>query len=369
MERRTLNAAGISLAPEALVARIAALQSTGNAGFPEGLFPTERTHPVLPYAVPDDTVFPTAAAVYTLQQLRPRLGAAHRATLDAVTRAAVATYPAYRNNEGQNLYNFWVNVPEARFFPNGRLLSRFRQFHLPEDIDTTAYVYLTQEQPAEDVTGLRRRLLLDTNGRRRWIRNTRPRYRRLRAYSTWLGQANRPIDFDVCALSNLLLFIFAEGFPRNAHDDDSLRFIAGVIETGDHWRHPFEVAPWYGQPVLILYHVARLVAAADVPILDALRPRLVADLRRAHAETDGFVERCLCATSLSRLGHTPPPTPAPATLDAELDRFHFFGGSILTPIDNPVTWALARRPFFQVRYRCPAHTLALLLEYVLLAER
>ena len=64
--------------------------------------------------------------------------------IDTMTDKATATYPSYRNNEGYPLYNFWVNVPEARFFPNGLLLHRFRQFHLPEDIDTTAYIYLTQ---------------------------------------------------------------------------------------------------------------------------------------------------------------------------------------------------------------------------------
>ena len=354
-----------SLYPDALVEEIARLQSTGADGYSEGLFPTQRCYRKLPYTVEDDTIFPTAVTVYLLQQVQEHLSERSRRIVDAITRKAVANYPKYLNNQGMRMYNFWQNVPEERFFPNGKLLSRFRIFHLPEDIDTTAYVYLTQPHPRRDVLWLKERLLLDTNGTRRRIRNTLPPYRHLRAYSTWLGEANMPIDFDVCVLSNLMLFVFRSGLPLNEHDHASIAFITAVLDNDDHIRHPFEVAPWYADTTIILYHVARLAAACEVPELAARRDKLVHDLRAQAGRTPAFMHRLLASTSLMRLGQAPLVTQYPDDLTDALDDFHFFIGSLLTSIDNPITWALARQPFFQIFYRCRAHALALLLEHLI----
>ncbi len=351
------------LAPDALVERIAALQSTGDDGYAEGLFPAQRTHRYLPYCVEDDSIFFTAVVLYTLQQVQAHLSAGSRRRIDEIARKAVANYPRYRNNEGQPMYNFWQTLPEDRFFPNGRILSRWRHFRLPEDIDTTAYVYLTQPHPAQDLAWLKERLKLDTNGRRRHIRNTLPRYRHLRAYSTWLGQANMPLDFDVCALSNLLLLIFANGLPLNEHDRDTIQFITSVIRDDDHLRHPFAVAPWYADPTVILYHVARLAASCDVPELAACQDHVARDLERLLAGRPPLMQRVLLSTSLMRLGRAPAPLAYPDDLDGDLEGFHFFVGGLLTALDNPVTRALARFDVFHLRYRCPAHSLALLLEH------
>lgn len=348
---------------DALVEKIARLQANGDDGYLDGLFPSQRTHRYLHYAVEDDTVFPTAATVYVLQQTREALSERSRQTVDEVARKAVATYPRYLNNQGYPMYNFWQNAPEERFFPNGRLLRRFRRFRLPEDTDTTAYVYLTQPHACRDVLWLKKRLILDANLTRRRIRNTRPPYRRLRAYSSWLGEANMPLDFDVCVLSNLLLFVCRHGLPFNDHDHDALRLITTVLARDDHVRHPFEVAPWYGTTSAILYHVARLAASFDLPPLTACRGKLVRDL---HAQADrarAFMERLLLSTSLMRLGAPPLVTRYPADLDAAIDPFHFFIGGLFTAVDNPITWVLAKHPLFHVRFRCRAHSLALLLEH------
>lgn len=352
--------------PDVLVARIAGLQSTGSAPFPEGLFPAWRTHRTLPYRVPDDSVFFTAVTVYTMHGLCGALSEASRRTVDAVAARAVATYPRYLNNEGWPMYNFWQTTPEDRFFPNGRLLSHFRHFRLPEDVDTTAYIYLTQPHSPEDAARLKDRLVLDTNGHRRSIRSTLPRYRHLPAYTTWLAQENMPLDFDVCALANLMLMIHAYALPQNAHDAATIHFITEVIRHGDHLRHPFRVAPWYADPALILYHVARLVACTDYDGLAAIRPRLATDARRLAETAPTVFHRILCSTALLRLGEPAALDAYPDDLDDQLGRFHFFVGSLLTAVDHPVARWLAPWEGLRLRYHCPAHTLALLLEHEVL---
>ncbi len=349
--------------PDVLVQKIANLQSKGDDNYSEGLFPSQRTHRYFPYTVEDDSVFPTAVTVYTLQQVREALSERSQRIVDEIARKAVATYPRYLNNQGYPMYNFWQNFPEEHFFPNGKLLRRLRKFRPPEDIDTTSYVYLTQPHARRDVLWLKERLLLDTNLKRRRIRNTLPKYRRLRAYSTWLGEANMPIDFDVCVLSNLLLFVCRHGLPFNEHDHATLRFITSVIENDDHVSHPFDVAPWYANTTVILYHVARLAASCELPALAACRDKLVHDL---HAQADrrpAFMERLLLSTSLTRLGQAPLITQYPTDLDAVVDRFYFFIASLFTSVENPITWALAKLPLFHARYRCRAHSLALLVEH------
>ncbi len=348
---------------DALVHTLADLQSKGEDGYAAGLFPAQRSHPYRSKAVEDDSVFPTAVTVYTLQQLQESLLPAHQQAIDGITRKAVATYPQYLNNEGHPMYNFWVNVPEERFFPNNTFMQRFRTFHLPEDIDTTAYCYLTKPHASRDVFWLKERLIQDANLTRRRIRNTRPAYRHLRAYSTWLAQANMPIDFDVCALSNLLLFVFGHDLPLNNHDRDAIAFIAAVVDNGDHLSHPFDVAPWYGNATVILYHIARLMASYDIPALKARRDRLVRDIHTLAARTTDFMEQILLSTSLMRLEEAPLPLRYPTDLISECHRFHFFTVSLITAIDSPITWWLARHPLFHIRYRCLAASLAWVLEH------
>jgi hypothetical protein len=348
---------------DALIERIARLQSNGAAGLPEGLFPAERTHRYLPYRVADDSIFFTAATVYTLQGVRDDLSPRGRHLVDEITRRAVALYPRYLNKQGQKMYNFWQVHPEDRFFPNGALLSRFRHFRLPEDVDTTAYVYLTHRHADDDARWLKQRLGLDANLSRRRIRHTRPAYRHLRAYSTWLGEANMPLDFDVCALCNLLLMVLAYDLDLNAHDADTLRFITSVLQSDEAFDHPFQVAPWYADTAIILYHIARLSSACGLPELAACREQLVAALHRGLRQAPSFFERILLSTSLLRLGEPAAVTAYPDTFDREAGRFSFFVGSLLTAVDAPLTWALASYDLFHFRYRCRAHALALLLEH------
>ena len=349
-----------------LVVRIAALQSTGEDGYAKGLFPAQRTHRYLRSTVEDNSIFFTAVTLYALQQVQDRLSEASRRRIAAMTERAVANYPRYLNNEGWPMYNFWQTQPEDRFFPNSPLLSRFRHFRLPEDIDTTAYIYLTQPHTHEDAARLKERLVLDANGTRRTIHSTLPKYRHLEAYSTWLAQPNMPLDFDVCALANLMLFIFAYDLPLNVHDEASLTFIASVIRDDDHVARPFAVAPWYANTSVILYHVARLLAAADHPLLTALEDKLVAALRHHVARDIPFMERLLCSTSLMRLGAPPAVTTYPDDLASHFGRFHFFVGSLLTAVDHPLAHRLAKYDLFHVRYRCRAHAWALVLEHEVL---
>ena len=328
-----------------------------------GLFPAIRHNPQWPgYRRTDDNVFFTAITVFTLQRhVRPQVSAALQQQIDQLTNRARLAYPAFQNKDGLATYNFWPTRP-SRHFPNGWLFHRFEHFRIPDDIDDTAMVYLASQPDETDLNWLKTKLVQHANGSQRFIRNTFPEYRNLQAYSTWFGKT-MPVDFDVCALSNLLYCIFRYDLPQNRHDADSLTLLRGVVESGQYLREPFRCAPHYARTSLISYHLARLMADFAPAELEPIRPRLIADAARELSRVTNRMEKILLATSLLRLAQTPPDIDL-SGIETDFTGFHFFIAGLLTAYEHPVLRRLARQPFVQVRWQCEAHCWALVAEYL-----
>lgn len=352
---------------EATVRRIAALQSLGRGPFPAGLFPNWRYHATLPYRRADTNVFCTAITVFTLNGIRADLTPAARQVVDDIARNARQAYPAYRNPTGRPTYNNYETRPGGHF-QTGYVFHRFRHFRLPDDIDDTALVMLTQPPAREDLLRLKELLPRHANGTRRRVVNAPPEYRDLPAYSTWFGE-RMGIDLDVCALCNLLLLIFGENLPLNGWDEASLAFIRRVVLSDDYRRRPFDVSHHYPRPALIFYHVSRLLAAHDPAQLAGCRQKLLADGPALLRETPDFFDAVLLKTSLKKLGATVPSLIKPVDFEQQLSRHPFFVGCMLTPFERPrLLYHWAHHPFTHFRWNCPAHALALWAEYLILME-
>jgi hypothetical protein len=336
--------------------------------FPVGLFPSERFQPRWGYRRPDTNLFMTASVVFVLQSLRHRLSGAEQAIVGRITARAVAQYALFRNKDGLDTYNFWP-PPQgdiaSRHFANGWLLHRFDHFRIPDDIDDTALVYLTRPTNRHQMQWLHHKLAQHANGSTRQIQNTFTDYRALRAYSTWFGKT-MPIEFDVCALSNLLLLLHRHQLPLNQHDTDSLAVIKSVVETGRFRSYAFRCAHNYARPALIIYHIARLMAEADPPALHPIRELLVAgafaELAAIGSSVRACPDRLLLSTALLRLGASPPllPRADPHMGWAEAP---FFIAGLLSSFEQPALYGLASQPLTHIRWRCPAHELSLALEY------
>ena len=290
------------LTPETIIQRIAALQES------TGLFASVRRNDSIGYQRADTNVFFTACTVFTLQHLRQAVSAEARKKIDQLTQRAVAAYPVFRNKDGLATYNFWPTKP-SRHFPNGYVFRHFEHFRIPDDIDDTAMVYLTTTPTLAEQQWLKNKLSQHANGSGRYtIRNTYPDYQLLRAYSTWFGK-DMGIDFDACALSNILYCIYQYDLPRNQHDIDSLTYLRSVVASGRYVSEPFRCAPHYARTSLIIYHLSRLIAAFDIPELAPIRPRLIDDAYREMETAHNRVENILLATALIRLGESPPTVP------------------------------------------------------------
>jgi hypothetical protein len=346
--------------PDALIQRIADLQTS------TGLFSSVRSNPALAYRRPDSNVFFTAVTVFTLGHLRPAVSAVSQQLIDQIRERALLAYPLFRNKDGLNTYNFWPTRP-SQHFPNGYIFRHFDHFRIPDDIDDTAMVYLTMHPSASDLRWLRDKLAQHANGTTRQIRTTFDEYRSLRAYSTWFGK-NMGIDFDACALSNMLYCLYQYGVPPDPHALDSLTYLRAVVESGWYVSEPFRCAPHYARTSLIIYHLARLIDAFDPPELTSIRPRLVRDARHLLTQTTNRMEQIVLSTSLLRLGERPPPIDT-AGIDQDFNTFHFFIAGLLTAYEQPWLRRFAHRPITQMRWQCEAHSWALVVEYLTLAHR
>lgn len=348
------------LTPETIIQRIARLQES------TGLFPSVRRNDRIGYQRADTNVFFTACTVFTLKNLRHAVAAEAQKQLDQLTERAVAAYPAFQNKDGLATYNFWPTKP-SRHFPNGYVFRHFEHFRIPDDIDDTAMVYLTTEPTPAEQQWLKQKLSQHANGSSRYqIRNTYRDYQSLRAYSTWFGK-NMGIDFDACALSNILYCVYRYNLPRNQHDIDSLTYLRSVVSSGRYVSEPFRCAPHYARTPLIIYHLARLIAAFDIPELESIRPRLIDDAYREMANAPNRVEKIMLATALIRLGESPLPIPING-IEQDIDTFHFFIAGLLTAYEQPLLRRFADRPLMQMRWQCEAHSWALVTEYLVLSS-
>ena len=344
--------------PDAVLQRIASLQTDS------GLFPSTRSNPAIFYRRADTNVFFTAITVFTLQQIRASVSSASQSLIDQMRTRAVAAYPLFRNKDGLNTYNFWPTRP-SQHFSNGYVFRHFEHFRIPDDIDDTAMVYLTTSPTSAELNWLKDKLPQHANLTNRRIQTTFDDYRQLRAYSTWFGK-NMGIDFDACALSNLLYCIYQYDLPRNQHDTDSLAYLRLIVESGRYRDWPFRCAPHYARTSLIIYHLARLIAAFDPPELRSIRPRLLADAHQLAATATNRVEQLILATSLLRLGEAAPSVNLVA-IEHDVNAFHFFIAGLLTAYENPVLQRFAHRPLVQMRWQCEAHSWSLVAEYLVLS--
>ena len=352
-----------------LLKLVADNQQTSSPYFQKGLFPSYRYNPLWRYRRPDANLFFTAIGIFTIQRLRPLLTTDEQAVTDQIIQAAIPVFPHFKNKEGLGTYNFYGTNPSAHF-PHGWLMHRFRHFQLPDDIDDTAMVYLTRNggpsQPSEeDLLFLTQKLAQHANRTRLTVQNTFPEYKELRTYSTWFG-LHMPIELDACALANMLYMVYEYGLPLDIHAQDSLTYLADIVQTNRYRTDPFRCAHNYARAPLIQYHLARLTGTFDPVLLRPIRPKLVADLFSDFLASTNPSDQLLLAIALMRLGENPPHNVPEAALQDAMADFSFFIAGLLSAYTQPWIYRWANRPFWHIRWRCDDHFRVLLLEYLVL---
>ncbi|MCB0756054.1 MAG: hypothetical protein H6602_11515 [Flavobacteriales bacterium] len=340
------------------------LQSVGNSVYPIGIFPSQRYHPFLPYEREDDNLFFTASIIRMLQGIELGFHTAEKELFENMRLKALRAYPLFQNKDGLDTYNFWQTTP-SRHFPNGLFMHRFEHFQIPDDVDDTALVYLTEVADKERVGKLREKLKQHSNLSYKKASNPLPAYRDLKCYSTFFGK-KMYIEFDVCVLCNLMSLIlthFNED-ELNEYDLDTLKFIVSVIERDEFQTLPFYSAPNYPTTELILYHVVRLLPLLPDGFKSTVQKKVENGIRERQSSSSGM-NQILMENAAMKLGLSP--------ISGEPDRkvledndFYFFHAGMITAFENRVAQFLAPNPLFHLRYKSKALNRALLIENLML---
>ena len=260
-----------------IIQKIAHLQDFADRRyFPAGIFESYRSNRFWRYHCPDTNVFFTAITVFTLNNIKEKLSPESQKLVELITAKSVNCYPLFQNKDGLNTYNFFQTNP-SHHFPHGNILHRFNYFKIPDDIDDTAMIYLTKPHSCEEAKLLKDKLVQHSNGYLKMIKNTFPQYQNLKAYSTWFGK-NMYIEFDACALSNMIYCLLDYGLELDEHGEDSVIYIQQVIHSNQYIDQPFRVAHQYARTPLIMYHVARLMNKFHIPQLEIIREKLTNDI-------------------------------------------------------------------------------------------
>lgn len=312
----------------------------------------------------DTTIFFSAIICFTLQTIRGKLSSEHTSLIDRICGKVIKNYPDFQNKDGLKTYNFWKTKP-SRHFPNGNIFHRFEHFRIPDDIDDTAFVYLTTTPSPDELSWLKQKLQWHANGSKQWIKNTYPEYRSLKAYSTWFGK-NMYIEFDVSVLCNMLYCILKYELPLNKNDQDSIQYIRSVIETDRYVTEPFRCAHQYPRTSLIIYHVCRLIAAFDPVGLKDVKDKLKRDTGNLLRETVNPMDKVILSTSLMRLGIKTKRIAVENFTYKDFDGFYFFIAGLLTAYENSLLYRFSDSPLFHMHWICEAHCWTLLAEYEVL---
>jgi hypothetical protein len=366
-----------------LIQKIAYLQDTANRKyFPEGIFESYRSNKYLRYRRPDTNVFFTAITVFTLNNIKEFLSPASQLLVEKITKKATANYHLFKNKDGLNTYNFFQTNP-SKHFPHGNILHRFNHFKIPDDIDDTAMIYMTLPHTKEDTKWLKNKLISHSNLYKQQIKNTFPAYQNLKAYSTWFGK-DMYIEFDACALSNMIYCQLHFGLELDEHGQDSVKYIQQSILSNQYIDQPFRVAHQYARTPLIMYHIMRLMNKFHIPALEICREKLERDiLYYLKKENLGIMDKIVLEIALRRVVCEDTDHGKPSLQNKNVvEQFHwglnindvntnypFFIAGLLTAYENPILYKISSSKLFHINWLCEAHLLALLAEWMVATSR
>ena len=329
-------------------------QQAKSIGFPAGSIPSYRAYPLIKVRRADPNVFFPALIAVKLNEWSGLMTTTQAARANHIVKGITDTFPLYKSRRGRMHYNFWPTSPDVPF-PNGRWLHRFDFFRLPDDIDDTALVYSALRPGKEVVESLR------TDIERHFV-EFYPQQPRL--YAAWLGD-KMPWVTDVCAMVNLMDLFRSYDLAPTAFGRQSDDYIGDVIDKGLWWKDAYQVAPYYPDPAVVAYHLAKWLGHTEMNTA-GLTSRLQSDVAAlCVAEKDNF-RAMLYAICLLKLGGEPGRTIRP--LRSEELAHPWFCGAMLSAVNPSWLRRFGRLHLFQIKHVCPAWNHTLWLEYAILKQ-
>ncbi len=346
-----------------IMQKISSLQIVEDEFYDAGLFPSKRIWSFSSKAVEDNTIFFTASIISTLRMIHPKLSEKSRLLVDSVINLAKPVYSKYKSRNGEVTYNFWQTDPPDLPFPNGSRLISNERARLPDDFDTTILIALSQEKNDSIDFLIRKKM---TAYSRRENRDqvkliTPDKYEDSEAYEVWFGK-DMPQTFDICVMSNIILYILEREFEFDKYDSATVSLINKMIQADDHLRRTSDISHHTESPALILYHVARLISLDKQGLFDSIRSKVANDLKVMLNEVENEVEKVLILSSLHRLSYEANASIDFVKLERDVKTFSFF-------YVNPFSLSKGKSSFLPaVEWTSEAYNWVLVLELLALKK-
>ena len=344
---------------------------TTNKNFYAGMFPSYRECGGSPHNYqPDNNIFYTAVSVFALKNLLTDVNEINQTRIKKIIDNAVQMYPLYRNKSGLPFYGFWagndVIMPHTLVFQYLKTV-----FGQSEDADDSVMALLGLPNNDSDNAELKKRLIETSNLSRKKIISTYKRYKKIAAYSTWVGY-RMPVDFDFGVHCNILYFMFEKKLPMKKQDSATIALLAHMIAHRDYIKSPVYISPYYVKTSVLLYHIARLLGKFSIPQLDVYKPQLVQDIQHQLTVCNNVMDQIILRTSLLRLGAKAPPLPAFSIADFEgsnQKNFVFFQARAAFSYPTPLKQIFLHWSYVYYYFYCPAYYKILWLEYLVEWEK
>jgi hypothetical protein len=330
--------------------------------FSKGMFASYRTNTFLNLNRPDDNIFFSVSTLYILKSLQPYISQEEQSIISEIEKNLIPNFKLYSNNTERHSYNFWQKS-SLKHFPNGALLHKLKKFQLPDDIDTTSMVQMVGNYDKSKALKTKNTLPHHANHFKLSIKNGHPQLRHYQAYSTWFGK-NMPIEFDVCVLCNLLLWIHHFNLDINKNDEATIQLIEETINKSLYFTSAFRSAPEYPRDTIILYHISRVIA--QTTFLSDHKNKIIKDLKSIeNRKSNTPLDRLLLSNSLLKLGERPLSSILIRDLEGIKNNWWFTAG-FLSVYSNSILQKLAPHPLFHFRFYCPGFNMALWYENLVL---
>jgi len=356
-----------------LLHRIEQLQVKENGVFPKGQFPSYRT-----YALNQDrqkadiNPFFTGLIVFTLERIKDQLTPYQQKIVEQISSKAKPSFAKFKNRKGRDTYNFWP-TDTAKIFPNSGWMNLFdKRQSLPDDLDDTVILLMALGSENHLNESVHHLMQFYSNNSTNKIKNTYFFLKDLSAYSVWFGK-KMPVEYDICVLANVLYFVQKNHLTWTNVDSASLNVIVRVIEQKKHITDAKYISPHYAEPIVILYHLSRLMTLKPIPELEKFKSELIKQTTQLYDQKTTFMEKVLLSTSLINWGEKPPKMLLKTDLKLhniiEDEKFSFFIANMTSMLPGQLKKVTTALKLGRFTYYCPAYNNVLLLENIILHQK
>ncbi len=348
----------------ALLLNIESMQVKQDGEFYAGEFPSFRECGGAPHNYqPDNNIFYTAVAAFTLRNMLPYLNADDKVIAEKIIANIQKIYPLFRNKHGYPYYGFWATndpiMPHTYFY---KYLKQI--FGQGEDADDTVIILMTNKNNDDDNLVLKQRLQAVANLSKQKIISTYKKYQHIPAYSTYLGSRTVP-DFDFAVQCNILYFVLDKKLHFVKQDSATLHIITEMVRNREYMKTPVYISPYYVRSSILIYHVVRLMSAFHIPELEVYKQQLIDDAQKEFASSTNVMDKILLSTSLMRLGakpELPPFTSINGFENSNQKQFVFFQARAAYSYPTPLKQMMLHFSYINYYFYCPAYYKILWLE-------